>query len=328
MDIKKNRREISKSPAKIKRPVVDKTLLTGLAEILSWEMKVADHERASRAYLLAVRNLVEFTGNEKLQVKDITPSLMCNFEAYLIKKGQTMNSVSFYMRNLRTIYNKAVQRGLLPLSRKSPFEHVHTGIYESKRSVLTKDEMISLSRLLKNSPKPLSEAMNHALFYFLFCFHACGMLFKSMAFMKKSSIYQDCIHYSRTDNGRPLIVKITPPMQEILNYFSPMVQDSPYLFPVIRPGRGNERQQYETALTVQNRRLRGLGKMAGIRDKLVSSYMARHSWAAIAMEENIPIAVICNCLGHHNERETIAYLDSLKMPEMDLVSESVSDTIS
>jgi integrase len=174
--------------------------------------------------------------------------------------------------------------------------------------------------------KPLTEVLYKALLYFLFAFHARGMAFIDLAFLKKNTIRNGYIHYYRQKTGKLLSVKITAPMQKILDYFSFMVVNSPYLFPIIDPGRSNERKQYETALTLQNRRLKIIGRIAGI-SKLLTTHVARHTWATIAKHNNVPLAVISECLGHRDERTTSIYLDSFETSVMDGASELVSNAI-
>ncbi|MDR2627464.1 MAG: site-specific integrase, partial [Dysgonamonadaceae bacterium] len=332
--------------------------LAWIAATLSRELKANGRDRTANAYLTASKGITEFTGRSDLLLGDITAGLLCRYDEYLIRLGKEPNTVSFHMRNLRAIYNKAVRRELIAPPSESLFSHVHTGVYETRKRALSNEELHVLSRLsidnlpeeeavaieepvveveepvavetllaldpdvatsVTSAPAPeatpatpaaqprrslLSETLYCTLLYFLFCFHARGMAFIDMAFLKKNSIRDGCIHYRRKKTGKEMSVKITAPMQGILDYFSSRVEDSPYLFPLIHPREGDERRQYETALTLQNRRLKVLGKIAGIRS-ILSTHVARHSWATVAKKKNVPLSVISECLGHRDERTTI-----------------------
>jgi integrase len=147
-----------------------------------------------------------------------------------------------------------------------------------------------------------------------------------MAFLKKQNIHGDGLIYCRRKTGKNMQVKVTRPMQYILHYFAPMVCDSPYAFPLIDPRLGRERTQYERALSHQNKMLKKLSRVAGI-DKIISTHVARHSWASIARTEHVPLSVISEALGHRDEKTTTIYLDSFHTSVIDRVSEQISRLI-
>ena len=103
-------------------------------------------------------------------------------------------------------------------------------------------------------------------------------------------------------------------MQEIVEkYESPL---SEYLLPIIKPLNGNERTQYQNAMYLINRKLKEIGKMAGVQLPL-TMYVARHSWASVAKSKNIPISVISEGMGHDSEMTTQIYLASLDTAVVD-----------
>jgi integrase len=309
--------------------------LAGLAETLSRELRAGGRERTANAYITATNGLTDFTGNENILLSDITPALLLNYDRHLIELGRELNTISFHLRNLRAIYNKAILLGLIPLPVENIFAGLHTGVYPTQKRALDRDEMCAFARLSsdlleeaeaepENPPKLTT--LQCAVLYFLFCFHARGMSFIDMAFLRKDNIRGNCILYYRKKTGRMMSVKITGEMRLIIHCFSAMVAGSPYLFPVIRPEKGHERRQYGSALTLQNRHLKELGRMAGI-DKVISTHVARHSWATLAKRKNVPLAVICEGLGHRDERTTAIYLDSFEASVLDEVSELISGEI-
>ena len=46
-------------------------------------------------------------------------------------------------------------------------------------------------------------------------------------------------------------------------------------------------------------------------------YVARHSWASIAEQKQIPISVISDALGHDSEKTTLIYLSTLDTSAVD-----------
>jgi integrase len=314
--------------------------LAGLAEALSCELRDKDRDRTANAYITAANGLTDFTGNENLLLSDITPALLIRYDNYLIQLGRELNTVSFHLRNLRAIYNKAVFLGLIPPPQENIFAGLHTGVYPTQKRALDTDEMRALAKLsidlLEDSEVSPAEGepesppkltlLQCAILYFLFCFHARGMSFIDMAFLRKENIHGDSILYCRRKTKKMMPVKITAPMQSIIDRFAHTVTDSPYLFPIIDPARGNERRQYATALALQNKLLKIISRMAGI-DKVISTHVARHSWATLAKRKNVPLAVISEGLGHRDERTTAIYLDSFETSVLDEVSELISSEI-
>lgn len=93
-------------------------------------------------------------------------------------------------------------------------------------------------------------------------------------------------------------------MQDIIDKY--LNNDSDYLLPIIKRC-GNERLQYRNALRLVNNKLKVIAKLAGLHIKL-TMYSSRHSWASIAREQNIPLAVISDGMGHDSENTTLIYL--------------------
>jgi integrase len=301
-------------------------------------------ERTARAYRTTANRLMEFNGFEEIGLEELNTSLLRKYEAHLKEAGKNMNTISFYMRNLRSIYNRAVKEHLIPAKCDNPFKEVYTGLAPTRKRALTKEEMHLLSDLelaiyepKKKFPdfatfnirqhamlkKQMTADLRAALAMFMFCFHARGMSFIDLAFLRKRNLTSDEISYCRKKTKKNLRIKITPPMRYIINYFEPVTKTSPYVFPIIIPGNGRESRQYENALQEQNKLLKIIGEIAGI-NKLISTHVARHSWATIARMEHIPISIISEALGHRDEKTTTIYLDSFSDSVIDRVSEQIS----
>ena len=65
-----------------------------------------------------------------------------------------------------------------------------------------------------------------------------------------------------------------------------------------------------------NRHLKKIGQQLGLPIPL-TTYCARHSWATIARDKNVPLAFISEALGHDNEQTTRIYLDSIRTSVVD-----------
>lgn len=72
--------------------------------------------------------------------------------------------------------------------------------------------------------------------------------------------------------------------------------------------------------------LKKLGAKIGIKGKL-TLYVARHSWATAARDQDIPISIISEALGHHSEATTQIYLSSIRTSKVDEANAKVLASI-
>jgi hypothetical protein len=86
-------------------------------------------ERTARGYMSAVRRFINFNGGYDIEMDRMTPEMMNRFQQTLKDDGVCMSTISFYMRMLRAVYNKAVAEGLIAMPAKFPFEEVYTEIH-------------------------------------------------------------------------------------------------------------------------------------------------------------------------------------------------------
>ncbi len=69
-------------------------------------------QRTSETYRCTLKSLMQFREGKDVLLEDIDSDLMLMYEAYLHNRGLTKNSTSFYMRILRAVYNRAVEKDL------------------------------------------------------------------------------------------------------------------------------------------------------------------------------------------------------------------------
>jgi integrase len=297
------------------------------AMYLAKELMASNRVRTARAYLSAVKRLSLFTGKTAVPFAMVTSSQMEAFERRMKEEGLCPNTISFYMRNLRAIYYKAMDKELVERSRKNPFKNVFTGFAKTRKRALDSSQMqqfqnMEYSQWLERGSCPDRQKLYTSWRLFSFCFHARGMCFVDMAFLKKENISKGVIRYYRKKTGGLIEVKVTPLLQKLMDSFKEETRNSPYVFPLITCSDKDSRTQYERALSRQNSLLKRLAKEAGIPVAL-TTHVSRHSWASIAKSSNTPLWVISEGLGHSNEKVTYTYLSSLERSHLDEANEKV-----
>ena len=190
------------------------------------ELKQAGRERTTERYTTILNSFKRFmTKRDDIPLDHVDSSLMLEYETFLKSSGICPNSSSFYMRGLRAIYNRAVERGLVV--QRNPFKHVYTGIDKTvKRAVPA--EVI---RQIRDLDLTLNPVMDLARDIFMFSFYTRGMSFIDMAFLKKSDLKNGILSYRRQKTGQQLFIKWEKPMQEIIDKYD--TTKTPYLLSLI-----------------------------------------------------------------------------------------------
>ncbi len=266
------------------------------------ELNRIGKKRTAETYTTALNSFMRFRGERDLLFEELDSNIMLEYENYLKTAGICQNSSSFYMRNLRAVYNRAVERELT--IQHTPFKHVYTGVDKTvKRAVPLK-----VIRQIRDLDLKENPAMDFARDIFMFSFYTRGMSFVDIAHLKKENLRNGILSYRRQKTGQQLFIKWERPMQSIVAKYRNIA--SPYLLPIIRDFESDTLRQYRSAAHLINAKLKKVGLQLGLSIPL-TSYVARHSWASIAKSKNIPIATISEAMGHDSENTTRIYLASL-----------------
>lgn len=302
-----------------KEPEYEKrTPLFPFMESISVDLRNAGKFRTSESYTSTMSSFRKFLKGKDIMLDEITAPLISAYESYLKKSGISHNSSSFYMRNLRAVYNRAVEQQLT--AQRNPFRDVYTGVEKTHKRALPLETIRQLRDMSISvcSPKDFARDM------FLFSFYTRGMSFIDMAFLKKSDLKDGFLSYCRHKTGQRLIVKWEACMQAIVSKYD--TSHSPYLLPVICSPGSDERRQYLYAAHKINRSLKTLGKSLCLPIPL-TMYVARHSWASAARSRNIPLPVISESMGHESDKTTHIYLSSLDNMVIDNANSLVLESL-
>ena len=270
--------------------------------------KALGKERTPETYRIASNVLKRFIGSDQLPLSKLTPELMAEYQEAMTAGGNDLNTVSFHMRILRAVYNSAVKQGLT--ANQHPFSQVYTGTAQTEKRAV-EASVVKALRLMKFDGKP---QLAFARDMFMFSFYTRGMSFIDMAFLRHTDVTDGLLTYKRRKTGQAITIRWEPQMQEIVDRYSRPGQ--PYLLPLIKKVNGKERGQMRYQQEKQNRMLREIGTLLGLKDNF-TMYVARHSWASIARQMGVPTDIISQGMGHTSEKTTRIYLKSLGNNRLD-----------
>lgn len=246
-------------------------LLFGFMESVIARLKALGKARTRETYTTTLSSFKRFRKGGDLLLDDMDSDMMVAYEAYLKRNGVSPNTSSFYMRNLRAVYNRAVEKGLV--EQKFPFKHVYTGVEKTAKRAIP----LMAVRKIKELDLSSSPALDFARNMFLFSFYTRGMSFVDMAYLRKKDLNNGILSYRRRKTGQQLFIKWEKCMQEIADKYN--TEYSTYLLPVISPESGvEERKQYINTAHNVNRALKVIGKRLEIPVPL-TMYVARHCTA-------------------------------------------------
>ena len=263
--------------------------------------------RLAETYQSALNSFCLYINKVEILMEDIDSKMIEGYESYLKQKKLTLNTISFYMRILRAIYNRAVKSGTIA---DKNFDHVFTTMTKTAKRAIP---IQTIQKIAQAHITNKNEALARDLF--LFSFYTRGMSFVDIAYLKKTDLNNTYLIYKRKKTGQELKIAWRKEMQELVDRNSS--KDGVHLLGILDENSEKSlRFQYHYTQCIINTALKRLGKQLNLETNL-TMYVARHSWATIARQKNIPLSVICDGMGHNSEKTTQIYLQSVDAEAID-----------
>lgn len=248
--------------------------------------------------------LEAYTNLNNLTFEDMTYSWIKDFDLYLQKGGLAPNTRSIYLRNIRTIFNDAIDRDLIPQN-YYPFRRFKMPKEQTAKRSLTIDQI----RQLRDYD--CEEHQRQYRDIFMLIFYLGGINIIDLCYLKE--IRNGYIEYRRAKTGRLYKIKVEPEALEIIERY----KGKDYLINIM--DRYTDYRDYRQRI---NRNLGEIGTTEIVKDKIgklrkkkrtasfpdLTTYWARHTWATIAAELDIPKETIAATLGHGGHDVTDIYI--------------------
>jgi transposase len=268
------------------------------------------------AYKSTRSSLAKFISRPDVRMSEVDSAFVRRYEDFLYSNGASGNTVSYYLRNLRSLYNQAVTDGYHPRG-EYPFAKAQTRPAKTVKRALSRTDMQNLADLnLENEPE-----LEFTRDLYLFSFYAQGMAFVDIVLLKKTDICNGVLTYSRHKSKQLIRIVVTPQMQGVIDKYN---TENEYLFPIISGEYASGYQKYRLALGRINRHLKKIAVVADIKVPL-TTYTARHTWATLARDYGAPISVISAGLGHTSEEMTRVYLKDFDVSMLNQVNSIVTN---
>jgi len=253
----------------------------------------------------------------KVVLIDITPEFLERYEASMIEIGRSITTISMYIRCLRSIYNEAIDNGLIdrkyyPFGKKKFQPKAPKNI--KKALTIHQIKSIIEYEVAEGTNQQLAKDM------WLLSYYCNGMNMKDILNLKFRDLQGGSIHYVRqktastNQSSKPIIVTLIPEAVEIIDRWkNKKTSLDDFVFDVYKHDMTAETKQqvkHQFIKTV-NKYMKRIGTEIGY-DKPLTTYAARHSYATILKRSGAPLGFISEALGHKSLQTTETYLDSFE----------------
>ena len=255
-------------------------------------------------YKFTLSKIAKFCNLDNLYLCDINFNWLTEFDAFCTKSGMAVNGKGIYLRCIRAVFNFAINLNLISFNdypfrrfkiKRSQTKHRNVSI-DDLRAVINFDSQ-SFIEQQKQKNKHISKFPDIEKYrdVFLLSFYLCGLNLKDLLFLTAKDIQNNTLNILREKTGIPIVLKIEPEAQVIIDRY----KGQKYLLSFLDTYQTDD---YLNFIRRVNKSLRHIFPYLSI-------YWARHTWATIAAELDIPDSIIDLAMGHKLQGMSAIYIN-------------------
>lgn len=270
-------------------------------------------------YMLSIKqtynSMLKFCGSLQIPFSEIDVGWLKRYETWLRKLGKSENTIGIRFRNLRMIYNLAIEKGAVK-KELYPFDNYKVAKLhkETAKRAITKEDIMAIVNY-PTEDKDFYTILSVALFSF--SYYMGGINFVDMAYLTTKNIVGGRLVYYRKKTGKLINLPLGTDALKILEHYNK--QGVAYIFPILSSIHKTEQMKLNRlhkVITKVNRALKHIGEELGLPIKL-TTYVARHSFATVLKRAGVSTSIISESLGHSSEKITQIYLDSFENSQIE-----------
>ena len=272
------------------------------------------------AYQNSYNVLRNFNENKSLNFpfSQIDELFLNRFESWLRSKGNKETTMSFQMRTLRAMFNRAIKAKVVA-KEKNPFVDYKVSKFRTKtpKRALCKSDTL---KIIQADYSQRSRDFQLAQDVFVFSYLCGGISFVDIANLTPTNIIDGRLVYNRQKTHGAIHIPLSKQAVSIIAKYEEYCTYAGYLFPIL------DQRRHTTPLQKKNRihkvcrqvnlTLKKIANELGIKMP-VTTYVARHSFATVLKKSGVNIGIISEALGHQSLTTTQIYLDSFENSQID-----------
>ena len=232
---------------------------------------------------------------------EVNKAWLTGFDNYLAESNPSPNARALHFRNLRAVFNYAIDE---ELTANYPFRRFKI------KTVKTDKRSLTVETLRQILTYPIEEWQVAYRNMFKLSFMLMGINFADMLNLERGDMREGRIVFNRHKTARLYSMKVEPEAMELIEKYA----GENHLLSIM-----DSRKDYLQYIRQTNNALRKIGdcERSGLGGKKkhnaicpdLSTYWARHTWATIAASLDIPKETIAAALGHGGNTVTDIYID-------------------
>lgn len=280
-----------------------------------------DRAGTKSVYTQTLTKIGKYYDLHALSFEEINLVWLREFESKMRSDGLSINTMSIHMRNLRAIFNNAIDEDVVEQN-AYPFRKFKIKSERTAKRSLSIEQL----RILQNYP-----CQNHQTKYrdlFMLIFYMLGINIVDLVNLKE--IKNGRVEFRRAKTGRLYSIKVEPEAMDIIERY----QGQGHLLDIL-----NTYENYKDFLHRMNKNLQELGPLEIVDRKNgrpgkkkitplfpgLTTYWARHTWATVAASLDIPKETIAAALGHEIGNSTTAIYIDFDQKKVDVANRKVID---
>lgn len=287
-------------------------------------------ERTKEIYATTLKKMKTFDDKvDTYSFEDISKDWLKRLDTFLINQGLRKNSRNIHFRNIRAVFNDAIDN---EVTNHYPMRTFDINPEQTAKRSLSIEE---LRTLFSYNIQPWQQKY---LDYFKLTFYLIGINPADILNCEQSNIIDGRLQYRRKKTGRLYSIRIEPEAKEIIDRYKGTIKLVNF---------SESMKNYKQFVGKANKGLKTIGQVVKVRNEKkkahdfkkefhikynslfpnISLYWARHTWATIAFSIGIPEEIIAEALGHsHGNRTTAIYIDK-SVANIDAANRKVLDYV-
>lgn len=248
----------------------------------------------------------DFNKNKDLKFEQFTLEYLKKYIDHLYDIGNSHGTVEGNVKVIKTVIRKAIREGIIDET-NNPFNKITIKRVNPEKHYLLESELLAL----KNLKLPLGSIKDITRDAFLFATYGGGIRVSDLLNLKINNYSEGKVQFFVKKTKMQHSIHLLDPAKEIIEKYIGDRKGADYIFPLLKTEVINGdlkilNQKTESKTALLNKTLKLLAKEAEVERKL-TFHVSRHTFATLALKNEVPIVRLSKILGHANIQQTMIY---------------------